>query len=138
MKQINKIITNSFCTFSVLSLLFGILCRIDILIDLSYTKVVFPLFFMALLTSIFVAGREFFISDTVKWKYIIDIIGCTIIILFIGQLVGWLEVSMSYFSLIIVMVLLVYVAVWGITWIQSKHDEDDLNRLLQKQRKGKK
>lgn len=138
MKQINKIITNSFCTFSVLSLLFGILCRMDILIDLSYTKVVFPLFFMALLTSIFVAGREFFISEPVKWKYIIDIIGCTIIILFIGQLVGWLEVSMSYFSLIIVMVLLVYVAVWGITWIQSKHDEDDLNRLLQKQGKGKK
>lgn len=132
MKMIRNIITNTFCVFSVLSILFGVLCRIDILKNLPYDQVIFVLLCMSIGTTLFVTLREVFIPGTDKLKYLIDICGCSGIILLIGYLAGWLQLSISYFILIVIMVFLVYLLVWIFTWLQSKHDEDDLNRLLAK------
>ena len=132
MKILKNIITNTFCTFSVLSLLIGILCNTHVLKNLPYTNSVFQLFFMSVGTTLFVTVREIVIPDC-KFKYLIDMTGCSAVILLIGYFAGWLEMSVSYFLLICTIVLVVYVLVWLLTWLQSKHDEEDLNRLLAKQ-----
>lgn len=133
MKVLKTMIANTFCTFSVLSLLMGILCKANILVELPYSNAVFPLFFMSIGTTLFVTVREIVMPDSAKLKYLIDITGCSAVILLIGHFVGWLEMSMSYFLMICAMVLIVYVLVWFLTWLQSKHDEEELNRLLVKQ-----
>lgn len=133
MKIFSHMITNTFRTFSVLSIVFGILCKVGILEDLPYTQVVFILFFMALGTTLFVTIIEMITQDTVPFKYMVDMVGCSAIILFMSHLKGWLELSLSYFLLIGAMVVTVYLLVWLITYLQSKHDEKDLNRLLMRQ-----
>lgn len=133
MKIFSHMITNTFRTFSVLSIVFGILCKVGILENLPYTQVVFVLFFMALGTTLFVTIREMITQDTVPFKYMVDMVGCSAIILFMSHLMGWLELSLSYFLLIGAMVVTVYLLVWLITYLQSKHDEEDLNRLLMRQ-----
>lgn len=133
MKTLKNTITNTFCIFSVLSILIGILCKANILENLPYAEVIFPLFLMSVGTAVFVAVREIVLPDSSKLKYLIDIFGCSVVILLISHFAGWLEVSASYFLLICAIVLAVYLLVWLITWLQSKHDEEDLNRLLAKQ-----
>ena len=133
MKMIRQMLTNAFCTFTVLSVLFGILCRIGVLQSLPYDEVVFTLLFMSVGATAFVAARERVLPRLERAGHALDLVGCCAVILLIGWLAGWLEISLSYFLLILGMVLIVYLMVWFLTWLQSKHDEEDLNRLLAEQ-----
>lgn len=138
MKILKSIVTNTCYTFSVLSLLIGILCKVGVLGNLPYSDTIFPLAIMSLCTTSFVTFREILLPDSVIMKYFVDISGCTGIILLIGYIVGWLEASWFYVLLVFAEVLVVYLFVQFIIWLQSKHDEEDLNRLLSKQFEEKK
>lgn len=135
--MIHKIINNTFCTFSVLSFVFGILCKAGILEDLPYTQVVFTLICMSLATTGFVVVRERLLREITRIAPFLDIIGCSVIILIIGNYAGWLEYSISYLGLILLMVVMVYLFVWLLTWLRSKHDEEELNRILGQQNSDK-
>lgn len=130
MKRIRTVITNTFCTFTVLSFLFGILCKAGVFENLFYTEVVFTLLSMSAGTSVFVVLREWLLPNVGRAKYGIELFGCTLIILLSLHFAGWLELHLIYFMLIFAMVLVVYLIVWLLTWLQSKHDEGDLNALL--------
>lgn len=135
--KLRHIINSIFCTFTVLSLVFGVLCKAGVLVDLYYTEVIFPLIWMSVGTSLWIELRETFLPDAQLAKYPIEIVGCIAIILLSVRAAGWLELSFSYLIMIFAMVLVVYLCVWFITWLQSKHDEKDLNSLLKRQ-KGEK
>ncbi len=135
MKLLRDIITGAFCTFTVLSVLFGVLCEADVLVNLPYTQVVFTLLLMSAGTSAFVALRELLLPQAEKLKYAIELPGCTFIILMTVHFAGWLELRAAYFLLVFAMVLVVYLSVWFLTWLQSKHDEDYLNALLSRREK---
>lgn len=100
---------------------------------MPYSEIIFILLLMSASTTIVVGVREIIMPDLDKWKCLIDLFGCGLVIFVIGHFVGWLEMSVSYFLMITSIVLTVYVLVWFLTWLQSKHDEEDLNRLLTKQ-----
>lgn len=128
-------ISNSiFCTFTVLSLVFGVLCKIGVLDNLPYTEVLFPLLWMSVGTSLWVALRETFLLNVGGAKYLVEIIGCTTIVLLLVRAAGWLEPSLSYVLMIFGMVLVVYLGVWFLTWLQSKCDEKNLNSLLKREK----
>lgn len=133
MKFLKNIITNTFCTFSVLSFLIGILCKVNVIGDMPYSKTIFTLLLMSVSTTIVVGVRAIVVPDLDKWNCLVDLFGCGVVVFLIGYFVGWLEMSMPYFLMIVSIVLVVYVLVWFVTWLQSKHDEEDLNRLLTKQ-----
>lgn len=128
-------ISNSiFCTFTVLSLVFGVLCKIGVLRNLPYTEALFPLLWMSVGTSLWVALRETFLLNVGGEKYLVEIIGCTTIVLLLVRAAGWLEPSLSYVLMIFGMVLVVYLGVWFLTWLQSKCDEKNLNSLLKREK----
>lgn len=133
MKKLNNLIMNIVYTFSILSLLFGVLCKANILKELPYSQVVFPLFSMSVGTTLFITVRGIIIQDSSKIKSLIDVLGCSIVIFLVGHFVGWVEITISYILLILSMVLIVYLLVWIAVWLKSKSDEKDLNRLLSKQ-----
>ena len=130
MKLLQKLLTNIFCTFSVLAVLIGVLCAAGILEKLPYDEIVFPVLYMSCGTALFVTLRENFLCDAGKWKYVLDICGCCAIIFLTGYLTGWFVFEIFYLALIFGMVIAVYLAVWLLTWLQCKRDEGDLNRLL--------
>ena len=130
MKRIRQILPNTFCTFTVLSARFGVLCRLGVLENLPYDRVVFVSLLESVCTSAFIALREWALPGLEKAGRAIDVVGCCAVILLIGWCAGWMEASVSYFLLILGMVLTVYLLVWLLTWLQSKHDETELNRLL--------
>ena len=132
MKLIRDIITNICCTFTVLSVLFGILCEAGVFENLPYTAVIFTLLIMSAGTSVFVTARELLLPNVGGAKYVIEFFGCTVIILLSLHFAGWLKFQFSYFLLIFAMVLVVYLMVWLLTWLQSKHDEGNLNALLKR------
>lgn len=131
MKRIRSAVMDTFSTFTVLSFLFGILCKAGVLESLPYSEVVFMLLGMSAGTSVFVALREWLLPDAGRVKYGIEIFGCTVIILLSLHFGGWLELRLTYFLLVFAMVLVVYLVVWALTWLQCKHDEEDLNALLE-------
>lgn len=135
--KLRHMINNIFCTFTVLSLVFGVLCKAEVLVNLPYTEVLFPLLWMSVGTSAWIALREAFLPDAQGAKYPVEIVGCTAIILLSVRAAGWLELRLPYLLMIFAMVLVVYLCVWFLTWLQSKHDEEDLNSLLKRQ-KGEK
>lgn len=130
MKLFQKLLTNIFCTFSVLAALVGVLCAVGILEKLPYDEILFPVLYMSVGTAVFVTLREYFLGDAGKWKYALDIFGCCAVIFLTGYLTGWFAFEPIYLALIAGMVVFVYLAVWLLTWLQSKRDEGDLNRLL--------
>lgn len=122
----------------MLSFVFVILCKMEILVDLPYSQIVIPLFFMSLGTTIWIKLREVLWPNIEGIKYFIEIIGCTAIVMLCVTMTGWLELRLSYLLLIFSMVLLVYLGVWFFTWIQSKHDERYMNNLRQQNSEEKK
>lgn len=133
MRLIKRVVMHTFCTFSILSFLVGVLCKLGVILDIPYSQSVFVLFLMSICTTLFVSIRETVIPASNNFRGFIDITGCCAIIVLILYFAGWLEVSLSYFLFTFAMVTLVYLVVWLVTWIQSKHDEESLNRLLSKQ-----
>lgn len=134
MKLIRKVINDSFCTFSVLSMIIAVLCSVGYLQELPYTEIIYPIALMSVGTTLFVSLREVIFPQLGAIKYVFEILGCTIIILAILWYVGWMEFNFSYFIVNLAIVVSVYLLVWLLTWIQSKRDEDTLNSLLKHQR----
>lgn len=135
MKKLKDILSNVCITFTVLALIFGIACKMNILEAIIYDEAIFTLFIIALATTLFVVIREIILPNIEIGKGIIDIIGCMAIVLFICAIKGWATLSSVYFGIIFVMVLMIYLSVWLLTWWQSKRDEKELNALLKRKDK---
>ena len=134
MKSLRNMIMNTCCTFSVLSILFGILCCFGVFENLPYTQVVFTLLLMSAGTSAVIVLRETLLPNMERLKYAVEIAGCAVVILLCLRFSGWLELRVSYFLLVLGMIVMVYLVVWFLTWLQSKRDEGDLNELLRKRK----
>lgn len=134
MKLLRNMIMNTCCTFSVLSVLFGILCGFKVFENLPYTQVVFTLLLMSVGTSAVIVLREALLPNMERLKYAVEITGCAAVILLCLRLNGWLELRVAYLLLVLAMILIIYLVVWFLTWLQSKRDEGDLNELLRKRK----
>lgn len=132
MKKLKNIFSNVCITFTVLALIFGMACKMNILEAIIYDQAIFTLFAMALATTVFVALMEMILPTIEIGRGIIDIIGCMAIVLFICVIKGWATLSSVYFGIIFIMVLIIYLSVWLLTWWQSKRDEKELNALLKR------
>ena len=89
-----------------------------------------PVFLMCLCNALFIAVRNEWIPNRGIRRLLVGLIGNVVIVWLIGNYNGWMNVSFQCFLEVFAICTIIYVTIWGGTYVVNKREERVLNKKL--------